>query len=94
MAEYKDRLWSGKGKKVGKFNQIRMGFRFDVLAKHVNEAGYVNVYIVDLKEPDEHGNTLTSYIDEYKPTKNNDSEPIEQKTVETKDNKNDVDLPF
>lgn len=62
MAEHQ---YVGKGKKVGKYGQIRIGLKPQELP--INEKGWCNLIISEMKEADKWGNTHTVYVDDWKP---------------------------
>lgn len=63
-----EKIYVGKGKKVGKFNQIKIGIRVSDLEQHKNDKGYVNLIIQEMRETDKYGNEYTVVVDDWKPT--------------------------
>lgn len=59
----------GKGKKINsKYGEmLNLSFKLEDLQKIVNERGYVNVTVTQMKEADKYGNTHTVYENDYKP---------------------------
>lgn len=59
----------GNGKKLStKFGEIiNVSLKLTDLQKIVNEKGYVNITITEMKQADKYGNTLTAYENDYKP---------------------------
>ena len=56
----------GKGKVIGQYGDIRIGFRLADLT--ANKKGYVNLIVSKMREVDKYDNTHTVYVDEWKPT--------------------------
>lgn len=84
----------GNGKKLTtKYGEIiNVSLKLSDLQKIVNEKGYINITISEMKQPDKYGNTLTAYENNYKPqpkTTNADedisSEVIDDLSIGTKE---------
>jgi hypothetical protein len=82
-----ERVYVGKGKLIGKYQQLKIGIEVAKLTP--NERGYCNIIITTMREEDKFGNTHTAYIDDYVPQQRrdqqNDMPPV------TEDH---LDLPF
>ena len=61
-----EKVYVGKGRKVGKFNQLKLGIKVSDLTP--NDRGYCNILIGEMKSEDKYGNTHTAWIDDWKPT--------------------------
>lgn len=68
MSTQKNYVGNGKERtnKFGK-KEINISFKLSDLQKIVNEKGYVNITITEMKQSDKYGNTLTAYENDYKP---------------------------
>lgn len=73
-----EKVYVGKGKVVGKFNQLKLGIRVDDLVKNANEKGYVNILVGEMREADKYGNTHTVWIDDWKPDTKKEDVPSEE----------------
>ena len=62
-----EKNYVGKAKE-GKFGILNASFKLEDLQKIVNEKGYVNVSISQMKQPDKYGYTHTIYANDYKPS--------------------------
>lgn len=71
-----DRVYVGKGKRVGKFGNIKLGLKLEGV--NPNEKGYTNLIVSEMREPDKYGNEFTVYVDDYQPIGGNRvREPIQ-----------------
>lgn len=64
-----EKKYVGKAKKVStKFGEIiNASFKLEDLKAIVNEKGYVNVTISEMKQADKYGYTHTAYLNDYQP---------------------------
>lgn len=63
-----EKVYVGKGKLVGKYNQLKLGIRVEELVKNANDKGYVNILVGEMREADKFGNTHTAFIDNWVPS--------------------------
>lgn len=88
-----ERIYVGKGKLVGKFQQLKVGLEVDKLTK--NDRGYCNIIITTMREPDKHGNTHTAYIDDYVPQQRQENNHVDYGLPQHQSDMSDSsDLPF
>ena len=80
-----ERVYVGKGKKVGQYQQLKLGIEVSKLTP--NERGYCNIIITEMRTEDKYGNTHTAYIDDYVPQKRSDTQNNMPPVTES-------DLPF
>lgn len=89
MAEQK--IYVGKGKKQGQFNQLRLNICLsDIPKEHMTEfkgKKYVNLDISEMRNADDKGNTHTVTVNTWKPEQKQQSKP------QVKEESTD-DLPF
>jgi hypothetical protein len=76
-----EKVYVGKGKVVGKFNQLKLGIRVDDLVKNANEKGYVNILVGEMREADKYGNTHTAWIDDWKPDTKKESTGVSDESL-------------
>lgn len=67
-----ERIYVGKGKKVGQFQQLKLGIEVSKLTP--NDRGYCNIIITEMRSEDKYGNTHTAYIDDYVPQQRRDTQ--------------------
>lgn len=60
-----ERQYVGKGRRVGKYGNIKIGIKPGELP--VNERGYCNLIVAEMKQEDKYHNTHTVFVDTWKP---------------------------
>lgn len=82
-----EKTYVGKAKVFGRYGDLRVSFRHKEVTP--NEAGYVNLIVSEMKEPDKYGNTHTVYIDTFVPDASKRSSGSEEGASKGRDG-----LPF
>lgn len=89
-----DKIYVGKGKKVGQYEIISASICIDDILPHAvksdkNGKRYVNIDISQMRSPDQWGKTHTISINEWKP------DPSKAKTQENQqpEKKEEIDYP-
>lgn len=91
----KERIYVGKGTKTGQFDLTNISVCIDNCEPHIfeyNGKRYVKLTVGGLREPDQYGKTHSVWINDYKPTGQNETQGTTQKAVAS--SVKEADLPF